>query len=70
MDLMETDTTHEGSQLADDLSAALIENEILQAQVHDLEAINEQIRDRLRDLKDLVGTVKSFADDILADSSE
>lgn len=72
MELVETDTTCELALLRtkDELRAALLENEILYAQVHDLETINEQMRNRLRDLQGLVDTVKRFADDIIAESSE
>jgi hypothetical protein len=62
--------TETASKLADDLRAALIENEGLRAQIRDLQARNGQMEDRLGDLQDLVDTVKKFADDMLADNSE
>lgn len=72
MELVEADATCELALLRtkDELRAALLENEILYAQVHDLETINEQMRNRLCDLQGLVDTVKRFADDIIAESSE
>jgi hypothetical protein len=62
--------TETASKLADDLHAALMENEGLRAQIHDLQARNGQMEDRLGDLQDLVDMVKNFADDMLADNSE
>lgn len=62
--------TETASKLADDLRAALIENEGLRAQIRDLQARNGQMEDRLGNLQDLVDTVKKFADDMLADNSE
>lgn len=71
MEVVETaDTASELAKTKDDLRAALIENEGLHDQIRNLQAINGQIKDRLHDLQDLVDTVKSFVDDMLADSSE
>jgi hypothetical protein len=68
METTETvDTMSELARINDDLRAA---NEGLHAQIRDLQARNGQITNRLRDLQDLVETVKKFAEDMIADNNE
>lgn len=70
MELTNTDVTSELARTKDDLSAALVENEVLETQIDDLQTMNEQIKTRLRDLQRMVDMVKRFADDILTECNE
>lgn len=72
MEPTETDigATSELARVKDDLRAALIENEVLHALIHDLQTMNGQIKSRLHDLQGLADMVKGFTDDILANCNE
>lgn len=72
MELIETDidAMSELTRAKDGLRAALIENEVLHAQIHDLQTVNGQIKSHLHNLQGLVDMVKGLIDDVLADCSE
>lgn len=70
MELMETNVMSELARTKDDLSTTLVENEVLEAQIDNLQTMNKQIKTCLHNLQKLVDIVEHFADDILPKCNE